>query len=292
MTDFITIFCNDLLQMKPCRKGSDFFENESETIMCFETLLNQRVSIERATAITYAIHDYFGRPFEKSTFQISNISKYPYEGIAFRRAGKSLYNLIRNYFDTRKYSEYKIADLPSGIIGAMASLERYHNRENEFFQPLRDVVLTIDQVESLTPEKVCEISQVKLPAENLRCHLNSIRQILNMKISGLPQQILRKELLKLERVGDETADTLLVYLFRQPAIIVDEYLKRILYRHYLLQKQFASRRSIVDLLGDHIKTWEDAHTLHARINEIGVLYCHATAPDCENCPLGRSVRRE
>ena len=165
-------------------------------------------------------------------------------------------------------------------------------KENEYFQPLRDVLLTAAQVGSLTPGKVCEISQVKLPAENLRCQLNSIREILYMKISGLPQQILRKELLKLKRVGDETADTLLVYLFRQPAIIVDQYLKRILYRHYLVQKQFASRRSIVDLLGDYIKTWEDAHTLHARINEIGVLYCQATAPDCENCPLGRSERRE
>ena len=50
------------------------------------------------------------------------------------------------------------------------------------------------------------------------------------KVKSVPMQELRKELLSIRGIGDETADVILVYAFYQPTFIVDAYTRRFLSR--------------------------------------------------------------
>jgi endonuclease III len=177
----------------------------------------------------------------------------------------------------------RVSDLPDAVVGALASLERYYNRRNAFFAPLRKVELSPEMVRELTAERFREITGMNFPAANLVQQLASTASLLEMKRAALSPT--RAALRALDRIGEETADTLLVYAFQQPALIVDDYLKRVLYRHFFLDTAKPTRRAVVKLLNGLVQTHGEAHRLHARMNEVGVLFCYAENPDCTRCPL-------
>jgi endonuclease III related protein len=50
-------------------------------------------------------------------------------------------------------------------------------------------------------------------------------------------EILRKELLAVNGIGPETADSILLYALNKPIFVVDAYTKRIFFRHKLIRKE-------------------------------------------------------
>ena len=123
-------------------------------------------------------------------------------------------------------------------------------------------------------------------------------------------EILRAELLALNGIGPETADSILLYAGGHPVFVVDAYTRRIFERHRLstarlpydelrvvienevqsllplmpagvgIPRHPSSRASRIRL-GDVAAAYND---LHAMIVRVGVDYCR-TKPDCTNCPL-------
>ena len=108
--------------------------------------------------------------------------------------------------------------------------------------------------------------------------------------------ITRQQLLELPGVGAETADAILLYALDHPAIVVDEYLRRVGRRHALPSPAATDaelRASAVTLLNQpetmapriaHATSLEDAKEFHALIVEVGKRHCGPT-PRCEGCPL-------
>lgn len=286
MQHSIIEFLNDVLTLAPLRKGADFFEGESDSLLCLDVLLNQRVGVERATAAALAIHYHFGKPIPELEGKVSQVTNWPYNEKQLRRPARHLYRLISRYLSN---PQAPVSELPDRVVGALASLERYYNRSNTFFHPLRKVELDPQTIRSLTNDQFLKITALNFPQENLRKQLASVAAILEMKRAS--QKPSRTALKALERVGDEAADTLLVYLFKERALIVDEYLRRILYRHFFIERKNASRRTIEQVMGSLIQTHEDAHRVHARWNEAGVLYCFAEEPNCGECPFNRFAHR-
>jgi endonuclease-3 related protein len=115
----------------------------------------------------------------------------------------------------------------------------------------------------------------------------------------------RRRLLELSGVGPETADAILLYAFEVPAMVVDEYLRRIAARHGIVpenakydriqsvaEQAFAPEgpREKPEGLARHYSEF------HALVVQVGKLYCGRVA-HCEDCPLrfdlahGRPVRR-
>jgi len=279
-------FMFNLLALEPCRPGDDFYQNESLSLVCLETLFNQRVGIERASAAALAVHDYFYRPFKEEYFTIDEYTAWPYDGLKLTPAAKSLFKMVNQHMASLNPHRPIIANSPSSIIGALASLERYYHRGKERFGKLRSIELEKEQIESLVPDDIFRISRLHLPEKNLKSQLRSAQALYSMQSATSSTEQIRKELIKLERIGEETADTLLVYFFKKPAIIVDEFLRRILHRHEFLDNQRLSRKAMVELLSPFIMSYDHAHRLHARINEIAGLWCHAKEPECATCPLG------
>jgi endonuclease-3 related protein len=99
----------------------------------------------------------------------------------------------------------------------------------------------------------------------------------------------RPKLLALPGVGPETADAILLYALAQPAMVVDEYLRRVTTRHELLPSN-AKYAQIQALAVQSLKS-EPPETLvphynefHALIVVVGKTHCGPT-PKCEACPL-------
>ncbi len=103
----------------------------------------------------------------------------------------------------------------------------------------------------------------------------------------------RDQLLTLSGVGPETADAILLYALGAPAMVVDEYLRRIVIRHGLAQEN-AKYREIQALAEDAFAADREAgrpddlarhyNEFHALIVQIGKLHCGRVAR-CDGCPL-------
>jgi endonuclease III related protein len=127
-------------------------------------------------------------------------------------------------------------------------------------------------------------------------------------------EILRGQLLSLNGVGPETADSILLYAGQHPVFVVDAYTRRIASRHNIvsetatyedLRRLFEQALANVSLPDEEIapasvgarhppsrmsltKRSDSAQVfneMHGLIVGIGKQYCWKSSPDCEHCPL-------
>lgn len=108
-------------------------------------------------------------------------------------------------------------------------------------------------------------------------------------------ETLREELLSINGIGPETADSILLYAGELPSFVVDAYTKRILSRHgwdAALEPKNKSARAQYDVIWDSFMEQLEPHAptmaqLHAYIIETAKLFCHKSKMECESCPLYR-----
>jgi endonuclease III related protein len=95
---------------------------------------------------------------------------------------------------------------------------------------------------------------------------------------------LRAELLALNGIGPETADSILLYAAEKPVFVIDAYTKRILSRHGVL----AYEKSYDDFQTFFTKRLpRDAalyNQFHAMLVKVGNEFCRSQ-PRCDECPL-------
>lgn len=115
------------------------------------------------------------------------------------------------------------------------------------------------------------------------------------RLAAEPPAIARERLLALPGVGPETADAILLYALGHPAVVVDEYLRRVVTRHGLLREK-ASYAEIQELVegaftGDpEAERARHFNEFHALIVELGKRHCRRVA-NCEGCPLAWDPHR-
>ncbi len=135
--------------------------------------------------------------------------------------------------------------------------------------------------------------------------------------------VLRQQLLALNGVGPETADSILLYAGDHPVFVVDAYTRRIFERHEIVQMT-ASYDDIRQLVEAALSRMSGAirpgvaaeprqggavhppspvstapredlaqvyNEMHALIVGIGKNFCFKNRPDCESCPLRRFLPR-
>jgi endonuclease III related protein len=97
---------------------------------------------------------------------------------------------------------------------------------------------------------------------------------------------LREELLSINGVGRETADSILLYALERPVFVIDAYTARITQRHHLSDPE-ADYEQLRDLfesnLSQDVPLYNEFHALLVRT---GYLYCKPK-PKCEDCPLNK-----
>ena len=108
---------------------------------------------------------------------------------------------------------------------------------------------------------------------------------------------LRRQLLALPGVGQETADAILLYAFRHPVPVADEYLRRIVERHQLVNlppgkgrygalSQLTRQAFAGDPPEQQAVLFNEFHALTVAV---GKAHCGRTAK-CEGCPLAADIK--
>jgi endonuclease-3 related protein len=126
-----------------------------------------------------------------------------------------------------------------------------------------------------------------IKAKRIRAFLNflvekyggSVRRMKNDET-----RTLRKELLAINGIGPETADSILLYALQKPVFVIDAYTRRIISRHDILDANVR-----YDEYQDffHCELDQNVHLFneyHALLVRVGKEYCRSQ-PQCERCPL-------
>jgi len=105
------------------------------------------------------------------------------------------------------------------------------------------------------------------------------------KMSVKPMYELRQQLLAVNGIGPETADSILLYALDKPIFVVDAYTKRILLRHHIINSEcdYASVQNLfMQNLKNEVKLFNEYHALLVRL---GKEFCLKNSPKCKKCPL-------
>jgi endonuclease III related protein len=109
------------------------------------------------------------------------------------------------------------------------------------------------------------------------------------RLAAQPTSVLRRQLLDLPGVGEETADAILLYALLHPVAVVDEYLRRIADRHGLAgrERKYGEVQRLVDdaFAADPAESRLQLYNeFHALVVAVGKHHCGPKAR-CEGCPL-------
>ncbi|ACO33678.1 MULTISPECIES: base excision DNA repair protein, HhH-GPD family [Acidobacterium] len=110
------------------------------------------------------------------------------------------------------------------------------------------------------------------------------------RFAEAPAETARAQLLAITGIGPETADAILLYALGQPAMVVDEYLRRVVVRHGLAPERV--RYAEVQQLAlaafaeetDPAALADHCNEFHALVVQVGKAHCGRT-PNCAQCPL-------
>jgi endonuclease III related protein len=179
------------------------------------------------------------------------------------------------------------------IVGAMLT-------QNTSWKNVEKAIGNLRQSDLLDPHAlfyvpVEELEELLRPAGYYRVkalRLRSLLQFLIDRYNGsldamfrTDLETLRKELLGVNGVGPETADSILLYAGGMPAFVIDAYTHRIFARHGWIGFD-ADYHQIQDYIQSSLP--EDApmyNEYHALLVYTGKHYCLKKNPKCRECPL-------
>ncbi len=161
-------------------------------------------------------------------------------------------------------------------------------------------IANLAAVEALTPEAIrrletAELARLVYPsgyynakARKLKALVRYLDERYSDDVGAMSRRDtanLRRELLAVHGIGEETADDILLYALGHPIFVVDAYTRRLVVRLGLMHESDASYSACQTLFMDNLKP--DAtmfNECHALIVRHGVEHCRKR-PSCEGCAL-------
>jgi endonuclease III related protein len=172
--------------------------------------------------------------------------------------------------------------------------------QNTSWQNVERAIHNLREADLLDPQAlyavpVEELEELIRPAGYFRVKARRLRSLLAFVVDrydgsldamfavGLPD--LRRELLAVNGIGPETADSILLYAGELPTFVVDAYTHRVFSRHGWIDFD-ADYHQIQDYVQGEISQEVPLYNeFHALLVRLGKDYCHKTKPKCEECPL-------
>jgi endonuclease III related protein len=128
--------------------------------------------------------------------------------------------------------------------------------QNTAWTSAEQALLNLKKLDVISPQKLLKLDE-EILKEAIRCagFLNQkaiyLKEITKFFISLKGRIPERKELLAVKGVGNETADTILLYAFKQPEFVVDAYSKRI-FTHLGILKDNAGYMNMKELFESNL----------------------------------------
>jgi endonuclease-3 related protein len=149
-------------------------------------------------------------------------------------------------------------------------------------------------IAALYQTPVDELSHLVRPAGYFRLKARRLKNLIDLlageysgdleRMGKLATGRLRDQLLAVNGIGPETADSILLYAFRRPVFVVDAYTLRVMSRHRLVLPK-ATYGELQGLFMRHLPPDEALfNEYHALLVQVGKRRCRRT-PSCPGCPL-------
>jgi len=179
------------------------------------------------------------------------------------------------------------------MVGAVLTQNTaWANVEKAMTNLKQERLLTPSRMFNADPEKLASLIRpsgyFNIKVKRLRHLLSFIHSCysgsLNKMFSADPD-LLRRQLLEVNGIGPETADSILLYAGEKAFFVVDAYTRRIFSRLGLIASN-ADYPAVQDFFMDNLP--RDAryyNEYHALIVRVGKEHCKKTRPLCIGCPL-------
>ncbi|MGC8538074.1 MAG: endonuclease III domain-containing protein [Candidatus Micrarchaeia archaeon] len=183
------------------------------------------------------------------------------------------------------------------IVGAVLTQQTSWNN-------VAKAIAALKSAKKLTLEDICSIKTEELEnlirpsgyyrqkaarLKGLCLHIKRNHSTLERFLSQ-KKDALREELLSINGIGRETADSIILYAAGKPIFVIDAYTKRILSRAFGMQEDvdYDYLQSMFhERISHSAKLYND---MHAQFVEIGKNYCTKSKPKCAACPLDKICR--
>jgi endonuclease-3 related protein len=200
----------------------------------------------------------------------------------------SIYNKLYKFFGPQHWWPAKTKF--EVMVGAILTQNTaWQNVEKAIKNLRKNKLLSYDKMLNLPYNKLASLIKscgyYNIKSKRVKNLLNYIRKKGGLdKFLKQEPYILRKQLLSIKGIGEETADSILLYAANLAFFVVDAYTKRILLRHKLVKEglDYASVQKIfMDNLEHNAKLFNEYHAL---LVKLGKEYCRKK-PLCKGCPL-------
>lgn len=184
------------------------------------------------------------------------------------------------------------------MVGAMLVQNTNWKNVEKAIGNLRDADLLDPR--ALVELPVDELEELVRPAGYFRVkarRLSNLMQWLVKRYDGsleamfcTPLAELREQLLRVNGIGPETADSILLYAGNLPTFVVDTYTYRVTTRHGWIgcEAEYTDLKGLFESsLPDDVRLFNEYHALLVRV---GKEHC-GTSPKCTGCPLAEFLPR-
>lgn len=203
---------------------------------------------------------------------------------------RKIYTVLNRYYGDLKWwpgeTPFEV------IVGAILT-------QNTNWENVSKAIKRLKAEDMLCPEKLYNAEQAVVaglirPAGYYNVRAKRLRNFLDFLFQGFSGNIdsmfslghgeLREKLLNVNGIGEETADSVLLYAGGMPVFVVDAYTKRIMSRHGIIEADAGYpdiQKMITANLPENVKLYNQYHAL---IVQAGKDFCRKK-PLCDQCPL-------
>ncbi len=173
--------------------------------------------------------------------------------------------------------------------------------QNTSWANVEKAITNLKSADRLTPEGLHNVDHSRLaelihPAGYYNIKAKRLKNFINWLFDNYDGRLtnletidtyqLRAELLAVNGIGYETADSILLYAFERPVFVVDAYTARIAFRHQLIEPE-ANYEQLRELFQSNLT--EDTQLFneyHALLVRVGKEFCRPKAR-CPDCPMDK-----
>ena len=185
------------------------------------------------------------------------------------------------------------------VVGAILTQNtNWANVEKAIINLKTAKVFTLKKLHQINQEKLAELIKpsgyFNVKAKRLKHFIEWLFTNYNgslSKLFKLDYATLREQLLSVNGIGRETADSIILYAAEKPTFVVDAYTKRVLVRHGLITEDYnydEIKAVFEENLPEEVSLYNEYHALIVRV---GKYYCKPKMR-CEECPLKNVYRRD
>lgn len=179
------------------------------------------------------------------------------------------------------------------LVGAVLTQNTNWKNVEKALESLKQAEML--SLEALSAVSMDELAQLIRPAGYYNLKSKRLKNLLQLiadeyggdlqKLQDDDLQSSRKKLLGVKGIGEETADSILLYGCSHPIFVIDTYTHRVFSRHNLVEEESTyadMQQSFMDSLPSNAQLFNEYHALIVRTAKD---YCRKSKPLCDACPL-------